>query len=150
MSPMKPCILLKQFAWMDSVGRRLISHTCPISVKKRMDELTLLVNLLRKRPGKSRMKRSDYAPDEMGTHRVCVFLCTWSSTFCAKATKASKHCAGDHVTSDLLVCLLNIPLRKHEKERSLLLKCMELCLPNHKRNVFFFLSELSVVCYTDF
>lgn len=37
----------------------------------------------------------------------------------------------------LLVCLLNIPLRQHEKERFLLLKCMELCLSNHKRNFFF-------------
>lgn len=91
-------------------------------------------NLLRKRPGKSRMKMSDYVPHEMGTHRVCVFMCTWSSTFCVKATKAHNHCGGDHVTSDLLVCLLNIPLREYEKERSLLLKCMELSLPNHKRN----------------
>lgn len=128
LSPMRPCILLEQFAWMDSIGRRLISQTYPISVKKRMDELTLRVNLLRKKPGKSRMKMSNYLPHEMGTHSVYGVLCTCSSTFCVKATKTSNHCAGDHVASDLLVCLLNVPLREHEKERSLL---------KHKWNVFF-------------
>lgn len=128
---------LEQFTWMDSIRRRLISQTCPNSVKKRMDELTLRVNLLRKRPGKSRRKMSDCLPHKMGTQSLWCLMCTWPSTFCVKAIKVRNYCSGDNVASDLLVCLLNIPLREHEKERLLLLKCMELCLPIHKRNGVF-------------
>lgn len=50
-----------------------------------------------------------------GHTEFVVFTCTWPNAFCVKATKASNHCGGDHAASDLLVCLLNVPLREHEK-----------------------------------
>lgn len=125
---MRPCILLEQFAWMDSIGRKLISRTSPISIKKRMDELTLRDNLLRKKPGKSRMKMSDYLPHEMGGHRVCgVYVHVFKNFLCKSNLR--------QVTIVLVTMLLQICwfacwmfLWESMKERSLL---------KHKRNGFF-------------
>lgn len=75
---------------------RVISQTCPISVKKRMGELTLRVNLLRKKAGKSRMKMSGYLPHEMGTHRVCGVHVHMIKYLLCKSNQGINNYGGDH------------------------------------------------------
>lgn len=98
-----------------------------------MDELILSLNLLRERPGKSnRAVCRDYLPHDI--HTVCVCACTCSLWCLDGSDQGSNHCGGSHVASGLLVCLLNAPLRQHEKERS------GLCFPQSWKKcvVFFF------------
>ena len=102
----------------------------------RMDGLIWSLNLLRKRPGKSKSvlrwrKVRDRLSPMWNSHRgvgaVCGVCVHMSKYLLDRSDQGSNHCAGDRIASDLRVCLLNAPLGQHEKERSLLLPHVGLC-----------------------